>query len=71
MPTRKIELTEQCEQFIESRVTSGRFSNPSEIVREGLHLLEQREQADTTKREALKSAARPNLEEIERGDYVT
>lgn len=49
MPTRNVNLTEHFDRFIESGVTSGRFSNASEVVREGLRLLEQREQEDKAK----------------------
>ena len=44
MPTRNINLTDHFDKFIESSVESGRFSNASELVREGLRLLEQHEQ---------------------------
>ncbi len=71
MPTRNVDLTEQCERFVESSVTSGRFSNPSEIVCEGLRLLEQREQEDAAKTEWLRAAAKTGFEDIENGDYLT
>ena len=43
MPTGNVNLTEHFDRFIEAGITSGRFSNASEVVREGLRLLEQRE----------------------------
>ncbi len=43
MPTRNVNLTEHLDRFVDARVSSGRFSNASEVVREGLRLLEQRE----------------------------
>ena len=39
MPTRNVNLTDHFDRFIEDEVTSGRFSNASEMVREGLRLL--------------------------------
>ena len=33
MPTRNVNLTEHFDRFIETGVTSGRFSNASEVVR--------------------------------------
>jgi antitoxin ParD1/3/4 len=71
MPTRNVNLTEHFDRYIEARVTSGRFSNASEVVREGLRLLEQREQEDQAKLEWLRAAVKEGIDDIERGDYVT
>ena len=54
MPTRNVNLTEHFDRFIETGITSGRFSNASEVVREGLRLLEQHEQEDRAKVEWLR-----------------
>jgi len=56
MPTRNVNLTDHFDRFIDDGVTSGRFSSASEVVREGLRLLEQREQEDRAK---LNGSARP------------
>jgi antitoxin ParD1/3/4 len=71
MPTRNVNLTEHFDSFIEAGITSGRFSNASEVVREGLRLLEQREQEDEAKLEWLRGAAREGFEAADRGDYAT
>jgi antitoxin ParD1/3/4 len=71
MSTRNINLTDHFDRFIEAGITSGRFSNASEVVREGLRLLEQREQEDQAKLEWLRSAAKEGFDAVERGDYVT
>jgi len=42
MPTRKINLTDHPNRFVEDQVACGRCGNASEIVREGLRLLERR-----------------------------
>ena len=71
MPTRNVNLTEHFDRFIDKGITSGRFSNASEVVREGLRLLEQREEEDRAKLEWLRAAAKEGIDAIERGDYVT
>ena len=70
MPTRNVNLTEHFDRFIETGITSGRCSNASEVVREGLRLLEQRELEDRAKIEWLRGAAKEGFDAIERGDYA-
>ena len=71
MPTRNVNLTGHFDPFIETGITSGRFSNASEVVREGLRLLEQREQEDKAKIQWLRGAAKEGFDAADRGDYVT
>jgi antitoxin ParD1/3/4 len=71
MPTRNVNLTEHFDRYIEAGVTSGRFSNASEVVREGLRLLEQREQEDKARLNWLRAAVKEGFDDMERGDYVT
>lgn len=54
-------LTEHFDHFINDCITSGRFSNASEMVREGLRLLEQREREDRAKIEWLRGAAKKRV----------
>ena len=68
MPTRNINLTERLDRFVETRVTSGRYGNASEVVREGLRLLEQREQEEKAKLTWLRSAVREGLDQIDRAE---
>jgi antitoxin ParD1/3/4 len=70
MPTRNVNLTEHLDRFVESGIESGRFSNASEVVREGLRLLEQREAEDRAKIEWLRTAVQVGIDEIERGEYI-
>ena len=70
MPTRNVNLTDRFDRFIEVGVASGRFSNASEMVREGLRLLEQREQENQAKLEWLRSAVQEGIDDIKRGDYT-
>ena len=43
MPTRNVNLTEELDIFILSKVQSGRYENASEVVRAALRLLEREE----------------------------
>ncbi|HWF60182.1 MAG TPA: type II toxin-antitoxin system ParD family antitoxin [Nitrospira sp.] len=71
MPTRNVHLTEHFDHFIVTGIASGRFSNASEVVREGLRLLEQRELEDKAKIEWLRAAAKEGFDQLDRGEYVT
>ena len=70
MPIRNVHLTDHFNEFIEAGVSSGRFSNASEVVREGLRLLEQREEEDKAKIEWLRGKVQEGIEAAERGDYT-
>ena len=70
MPTRNVHLTEHFDTFIASGIESGQFSNASEVVREGLRLLEQRQSEDKAKVEWLRAAVQEGVDAIERGDYT-
>ncbi len=69
MPTRNVDLPEHFDRFIESGVSSGRFSDASQMVREGLRLLEE-QQEEQAKLEWLRAAAKEGFDAIDRGDYV-
>ena len=53
-----VTLPPELEAFVEERVASGRFATAGEVVREGLRLLEEREQ----EREAVLSELRREIE---------
>ena len=44
-PTRNISLTAELEGYIRAQVATGHYSNASEVVRAGLRLLMERDQA--------------------------
>jgi len=67
MPTRNVVLTDRQSEFIEKLVSAGRYQNASEVLREGLRLIEQRDAEDRAKLKALREAARIGLEDIEQG----
>jgi len=69
MPTRNVVLTKRQEKLIETLVESGRYQNASEVLRDGLRLVEQREAEDATKLEALREAARVGVAALNRGEF--
>lgn len=71
MATRNVVLTDRQEELIATLVESGKYQNASEVVREGLRLVEQREAEDAAKLAALKAAAELGLASIESGEART
>jgi antitoxin ParD1/3/4 len=71
MPTRNVDLTDHFDSFIEDEVSSGQFNDASEVVREGLRLLEQRKHEDRAKLEWLRGAIQEGEDAYKRGEYVT
>jgi antitoxin ParD1/3/4 len=56
MPTRNVVLTDQQAELVEKMVESGRYQNASEVLRDGLRLLQRRELEEAAKLEALRGA---------------
>lgn len=71
MPTRNVVLTDHQASLVEQLVTSGRYQNASEVLREGLRLVEQREAEDAYRLEALRAAVKKGAADIEAGRFKT
>ena len=69
MPTRNIVLTEHQSAFIASLVSSGRYQNASEVMREGIRLVEHQEAENEARLEALRDAARAGIADIAEGRF--
>ena len=69
MPTRNVVLTERQAELVETLVKSGRYQNASEVLRDGLRLVEQREAEDAGKLKALRAAARTGVAALDRGQF--
>ena len=69
MPTRNVVLTDRQADLVEKLVESGRYQNGSEVLRDGLRLLEQREAEDRAKLKALRAAAKIGLDDIAAGRF--
>ena len=70
MPTRNVVLTTRHEQIIEALVASGRYQNASEVLREGLRLVEDREAREAAKLAALREAVAVGDADFEAGRYM-
>ncbi len=70
MPTRNVVLTQHHEEIIDGLVKSGRYQNASEVLREGLRMIEQRERLEAVKLEALRAAAQRGFTDIEEGRFT-
>lgn len=70
MPTRNIHLTDHFDDFVAQQVSSGRYSNASEIVRDALRLLEEQEQERDAKLKALRLAAKAGFDELDQGEGI-
>jgi antitoxin ParD1/3/4 len=70
VPTRNINLTDHLDTLIESSIASGHYKNASEVVRDGLRLLEQRQQEDKAKLKRLRAEVQVGLDALDRGNYV-
>ena len=62
------------EGFIERLIESGRYSTASEIIRDGLRIIEEREQSREAKLEALRAAIQEGLdspsEEVDIDEWI-
>ena len=67
MPGRNVSLTPHFADFLDRNVESGQFQNASEVVREGLRLLEQRQAEERAKLEALRAAIQVGIDDMEAG----
>ena len=65
-----VSLTPELEQFVQSRVSSGRYQTASEVIREGLRLLEEREHARDVAMEELRAKIRRGAEQADRGELL-
>ena len=70
MPTRNVVLTYHQTQFVEQMVACGRYQNASEVLREGLRLVERRESEDEARLLALREPASVGLADLAAGRFL-
>lgn len=66
-----VSLTRELEEFVNKKVGTGLYQTASEVVREGLRLLKERDDLQQRKLEDLQRDIDIGLEEAERGDVTT
>jgi antitoxin ParD1/3/4 len=69
MPTRNVVLTARQAAMVERLVQSGQYQNASEVLREGLRLLETRDAENEARLAALREAAHVGIQDLESGRY--
>jgi antitoxin ParD1/3/4 len=65
-----VSLTPELEKFIASKVESGRYHSASEVVREALRLLEERDQVKTAQLMEFNQELGRRLDALDRGERV-
>ena len=71
MPTRNVVLTEHQANLIARLVSSGRYQNASEVMREGLRMVERRESENDIRLRAMREAANAGIADITAGRFRT
>lgn len=65
-----VSLTPELEALVHEKVKSGRYLSASEVVREGLRLLEERDRLYQSRLAELQQEITIGVEEAERGELV-
>lgn len=71
MPTRNVVITDHQAKLIDQLVSEGSYQNGSEVLREGLRLVEARRAKEEAKLKALREAAQAGIDDIEAGRFKT
>lgn len=62
-----ISLTPELEKFVSSKVESGMYHTASEVIREGLRLLKEKEELHQRKLVELRAAIQEGIDQADRG----
>jgi antitoxin ParD1/3/4 len=65
-----VSLTPELERLIHTKVESGLYLSASEVVREALRLLEERDMLQTMKREELRREIQIGIDQADRGELL-
>jgi len=65
-----VSLTVELEKAVQARVDSGMYQTASEVVREGLRLLLERDKARDLRLDELRAEVRKGVEQLDRGEGI-
>ena len=65
----KVSLTPELERLVADKVDGGRYASASEVVREALRLLEERDQDRNAKLEALRAKVAVGIADLDAGRF--
>ena len=65
-----VHLTQELEQLVQSRVKSGRYNSASEVVRDALRLLADRDELMEIRKQELRKKIALGLDSLQRGEGV-
>jgi len=68
--TRNVALTRQLDRFVKQKLDSGRYQSVSEVVREGLRLLEERDEWRKAKLQGMREQVEIGWQQSMRGEVV-
>ncbi len=71
VPTRNVVLTDHQAELVERLVESGRYQNASEVLREGLRLIELRDAGEKARLAALRAAINVGMADVDTGRFVS
>ncbi len=63
-----VSLTPQLEKFVKQKVSTGLYNSVSEVIREALRLLEEKEVVKSIKLQALKNDIQQGLDSLDAGE---
>lgn len=70
MPTRNVVLTDHQDEFVNKLVAAGLYQNASEVLREGLRLVETQHAENKVRLQALRRAIQAGEDDIRAGRFV-
>lgn len=70
MPTRNVVLTDRQQRLVEELVSTGEYQNASEVLREGLRLIEARRNLDREKLDLLRALAQQGWDDESGSRYI-